>query len=166
MHEPRFDGKDTALRSMRLKGVRRMPIPGLIRGDNLVGLIIASAEVPELMYPPLPRVWRHCRGSVPWLILLRATAITLLLLAAAGCTVTSSRDIGLESATDPSCASFVADLDRAIALESHFDPTLKRIEGLPWIQTNRFLAGFDYAQLNDAERQAWLALGSALALDA
>jgi len=101
----------------------------------------------------------------PWPIL-RATAITVILLAATGCTVTPSRDIGLASSTDPSCASFMKDLDQAIALESHFDPTLKRIEGLPWIRTNRFLAGFDYAQLDDAERQAWLALGSALARDA
>ena len=58
------------------------------------------------------------------------------------------------------------DLDRAIARDTHFDPTLKRIEGLPWVRTSRFLAGFDYAQLNDAERQAWLELGSALARDA
>ncbi|WP_296756012.1 hypothetical protein [Thioalkalivibrio sp.] len=62
--------------------------------------------------------------------------------------------------------SFTQDLDRAIGRETHFDPTLGRIDGLPWLRTNRFLAGFDYVQLDDAERQAWSGLGFALARDA
>lgn len=145
--------------------MRRMPITVFARGDAGVGFVTASPRVLRLMHASLPRVWGHHNGSGPWPIL-RATAITVALLAAAGCTGTPTRDIALTSATDASCTIFMQELDQAIALESHFDPTLKRIEGLPWVRTNRFLAGFDYDQLNDAERQAWLELGSALARDA
>jgi hypothetical protein len=145
--------------------MHRMPITVFARGDAGVGFVTAPPKVFRLMHASLPRVWGHHNGSRPWPIL-RATAITVALLAAAGCTVTPPRDIALTSATDASCTIFMQELDQAIALESHFDPTLKRIEGLPWVRTNRFLAGFDYDQLNDAERQAWLELGSALARDA
>lgn len=96
----------------------------------------------------------------------RPASVAILSLAAAGCTVTPSRDSGWAGAADPLCVSFVRDLDDAIARDTHFDPALGRIEGLPWVRTNRFLAGFDYNRLDAAEQQAWLASGFALAREA
>ncbi len=137
----------------------------LVRGDDLVGLFTKPSERFRLMRAepgPVGGQRSGSRGGRVWL----TAAIATALLAAGGCTVTPSRDSRWADAADPSCVSFTEDLNRAIARETHFDPTLGRIDGLPWVRTNRFLAGFDYDQLDDAERQAWFDAGFALARDA
>lgn len=54
------------------------------------------------------------------------------------------------------CLALAAALDRAIVAETHFDPSLRRVAGLPLARTDRFLAGFDYDSLEPDAREAWL----------
>jgi len=145
--------------------MHRAPLATLVRGDALVGFFTTPSAGFTLMRAEPGPVGGHRSGSMGGRVWLTA-AIAAVLLAATGCTVTPSRDSSLADGADPSCVSFIQDLDRAIARETHFDPTLGRIDGLPWVRTNRFLAGFDYGQLDDAERQAWSDSGFALARDA
>jgi len=50
----------------------------------------------------------------------------------------------------------LTDLDRAIQFETHFDPTLRRIDGWPLLRTNRFIASFSYDDLQADAQAAWL----------
>lgn len=75
-----------------------------------------------------------------------------MILAFVGCSGIPERDTRPPDA----CAALFAALDAAIRAETHFDPSLRRVTGMPLARTDRFLAGFEYDSLQPAARQAWL----------
>jgi len=83
---------------------------------------------------------------------MRSVAAACLALALAACSAVPER----ERLLPDDCRNLTTALDRAIAAETHFDPSLRRVTGLPLARTDRFLASFEYDSLDPAARQAWL----------
>lgn len=83
---------------------------------------------------------------------MRSAVATVLTLVLAGCGAIPEREPLL---TDE-CRDLTAALDRAIIAETHFDPSLRRVAGLPLARTDRFLAGFEYEALAAEARDSWL----------
>ena len=88
--------------------------------------------------------------------MIRNAALTLVILALAGCAAEHTR-LPISLQTEPTaCLQFYQDLDRTVYTNHVEDSGEVRVIGFPYLRSNRFLASFRSESLSEQAYEQWL----------